>query len=71
MKNPDNKNGVITGTAERGVQRFSLYKRSVIAMQRYENFCIYKCFLIEILAGFTYLQRDVTYTFHFSACAIP
>lgn len=71
VKNSGNKNGVITGTAERGVQRFSLYKRSVIAMQRYENFCINKCFSKEKLTQFFKFSRDVTRRFHFAFSRRP
>ena len=71
VKNSGNKNGVITGTAERGVQRFSLYKRSAITMQRYENFCIYKCFSKEKLTQFFKFSRDVTRRFHFAFSRRP
>ena len=40
-------------------------------MQRYENFCIYKCFSKEKLTQFFKFSRDVTRRFHFAFSRRP
>ena len=62
--------GLSQGPQNEGFSGF-LFIRSVIAMQRYENFCINKCFSKEKLTQFFKFSRDVTRRFHFAFSRRP